>query len=206
MIDELLASACRVFTGPSVGWHCDPHAEVQRIYFANHSSHLDFIAIWSALPPRVRARVRPGAGSDYWSRDPVRRYLAGHVFRALLVDRSSGVAGKAEAARASIQRIADGMGAGDSVIVFPEGTRSLDGAMRPFKSGLYHLARAKPDAELVPVHLENLNRILPKGEALVVPMLSRVTFGTPLRTTSDEPKEQFLARARWAVLALRGVA
>jgi 1-acyl-sn-glycerol-3-phosphate acyltransferase len=206
MIESILAAACRAMTGPTVAWHCDPQADVQRIYFANHSSHLDFIAIWSAMPPRSRPRVRPVAGGDYWSRDPVRRYLACRVFRALLVDRNSGVAAKAEAARASIARIADGMSAGDSVIVFPEGTRSLDGAVGPFKSGLYHLARAKPAAELIPVHLENLNRILPKGEALLVPMLSRVTFGTALPTASDEPKEQFLARARLAVLELRGVA
>jgi 1-acyl-sn-glycerol-3-phosphate acyltransferase len=95
------------------------------------------------------------------------------------------------------------MGAHDSLIVFPEGTRSATGDLGPFKSGLYHLSRLQRWAELIPVHLENLNRILPKGEALPVPMLSRVVFGPPFRTAVDD-KESFLAGAREAVLELRG--
>jgi 1-acyl-sn-glycerol-3-phosphate acyltransferase len=95
------------------------------------------------------------------------------------------------------------MGDRDSLIVFPEGTRSLNGAVGPFKSGLYHLSRARPDVELIPVYLENLNRILPKGEALPVPMLSRVTFGPRLQRNSNEQKADFLARARTALLQLK---
>jgi 1-acyl-sn-glycerol-3-phosphate acyltransferase len=94
------------------------------------------------------------------------------------------------------------MGYHDSLIVFPEGTRSASGEVGPFRSGLYHLSRARPDAELVPVHLENLNRILPKGEALPVPMVSRVTFGPVLPMGVGEQKEAFLERARTALLQL----
>jgi len=207
MIGQVLASACRAISGARIEWRCDPHAGLQRIYFGNHTSHLDFIVIWSALPPRLRPHVRPVAGYDYWAQGAVRRYLAGEVFRAVLIER--GQAGRSDAegaARASIDRIARDMGAADSVIVFPEGTRSATGTLGAFKSGLYHLSRARPDAQLIPVHLENLNRILPKGEALPVPMLSRVTFGAPLSSTSDEPKDRFLARARNAVLQLEASA
>lgn len=204
MIGTAFAAAARLIGGATVEWHCDPHADVQRIYFANHSSHLDFIVIWSALPARLRRCVRPVAGRDYWEQGTIRRYLAGHVFDAVLVDRGGvGAQSSVEAARLSIQRMAREMGNRHSLIVFPEGTRSSNGEIKPFKSGLYHLARLRPDAELIPVHLENLNRILPRGETLPVPMLSRVVFGPRLQTDAGEHKDEFLAEARTALLALR---
>jgi 1-acyl-sn-glycerol-3-phosphate acyltransferase len=203
MIASALAAGCKLISGATVEWHCDPNADVQRIYFGNHSSHLDFIVIWSALPPRLRRRARPVAGRDYWDGGAVRRYLAGRVFRAVLVERGHAGAEHAVAhARAAIEQMAREMGDGESLIVFPEGTRSVDGAIGRFKSGLFHLSRARPDAELIPVHLENLNRILPKGESLPVPMLSRVTFGAPLRLDPAEQKEEFLARSRAALVRL----
>lgn len=206
MIAAALASACRLMSGATVEWRCDPYGEAQRVYFANHASHLDFVVIWSTLPPSRRRTTRPVAGRDYWDRSPLRRYLAGEVFRAVLVDRGHADPECARSiARLSVAHMAHEMGQRDSLIVFPEGTRSLNGDIGPFKSGLYHLSRARPDAELVPVHLENLNRILPKGEALPVPMLSRVTFGPVLRAEADEPKDAFLVRARDALLGLRRV-
>jgi 1-acyl-sn-glycerol-3-phosphate acyltransferase len=203
MIATTLASVCRVVSGATVEWRCDPSSEAQRIYFANHSSHLDFIVIWSALPRRLRQRARPVAGRDYWDRGSVRRYLSSQVFRAVLIERGNvDSQDPVAAARASVERMAQEMGARNSLIVFPEGTRSVNGVIGPFRSGLYHLCRARPDAELIPVHLQNLDRILPKGEALPVPMLSRVTFGQPLHTNADEAKDAFLVRARTAVLQL----
>jgi 1-acyl-sn-glycerol-3-phosphate acyltransferase len=102
--------------------------------------------------------------------------------------------------------MADGLGERNSLIVFPEGTRSLDGEVGPFRSGLFYLSRLRPDAELVPVFLENLNRILPKGQSLPVPMLSRVVFGEPLAFLPHESKDEFLARARAALIQLRATA
>jgi 1-acyl-sn-glycerol-3-phosphate acyltransferase len=206
MIATALAAASRLISGAAVQWHCDPNADVQRIYFGNHSSHLDFIVIWSALPPRLRKFARPVAGRDYWERGALRRYLAGQVFHAVLIDRGhTGAGDAAVAARASVQGMADEMGDRNSLIVFPEGTRSPNGEIGAFKSGLYHLARLRPDAELVPVHLENLNRILPKGEMLPVPMLSRVVFGPHLRTNAADEKDEFLAKARTALIQLKGL-
>ena len=206
MIATLLASACRLISGATVEWRCDPYADAQRIYFGNHSSHLDFIVIWSALPPRLRHHTRPVAGRDYWDHGGIRRFLASSVFRAVLIERSGGAATAVDSARAAVERMALEMGERDSLIVFPEGTRSTNGEIGGFKSGLYHLACARPDAEVIPVHLENLNRILPKGESLPVPMLSRVTFGPRLPPIVDEPKDVFLARARAALLQLKASA
>jgi 1-acyl-sn-glycerol-3-phosphate acyltransferase len=203
MIAAALATASSLLCSTSVEWHCDPYSREQRIYFGNHSSHLDFVIIWSALPCGVRSRVRPVAGSDYWQRGIVRRYLAGRVFHAVLIPRTRGNGCRCDAAKASIQRMADGVGDRYSLIVFPEGTRGVDGEVGAFKSGLFHLSRLRPDVELIPVFLENLNRILPKGELLPVPMLSRVVFGPPLAPVPDDGKQEFLARAREAVVRLR---
>jgi len=204
MIASALVIVCKAITGAVAQWRCDPGAGVQRIYFANHSSHLDFIVIWSALPARLRRLTRPVAGGDYWNRGVVRRYLADRIFHAVLIEREHAGAKPAPAAtRASFQRITDAMGDRYSLIVFPEGTRGATGDIAPFKSGLFHLARARPDVELVPVYLHNLNRILPKGEVLPVPMLSRVVFGAPLAVGADDDKPAFLSRARAALLQLR---
>ena len=204
MMDAIVSAMTRLVCGPAAVWHCDAHAPAQRIYFANHASHLDFVVLWATLPRAARRAVRPVAGRDYWERTRLRRYLAREVFRAVLVQRTAaGTADRAAAAREAIDAMAREMGERTSLIVFPEGTRSATGEVGPFKSGLYHLGRAVPQAELVPVYLHNLNRILPRGEALPVPMLSRVAFGPPLRVEPSESKEAFLARARAAVLSLQ---
>jgi 1-acyl-sn-glycerol-3-phosphate acyltransferase len=204
MIAATLAFGSRLVSGATVHWHCDPRAPRQRIYFANHSSHLDFIVIWSALPPALRASVRPVAGSDYWEKGPVRQYLADRVFHAVLIERATaGPDHDVSVARASIRRMAAEMGRRHSLIVFPEGTRGMNGQLGAFKSGLYYLSRERPDVELVPVYLDNLNRILPKGEILPVPMLSRVVFGRPLVAGPRDDKHEFLARARDALIRLK---
>ena len=199
MIERVLARVARLIAGASVRFTVPlGSSDVQRVYFGNHTSHLDFILIWSALPAAARARTRPVAGADYWSRGRIRRYLAARVFHAVLIER-----GNQAAARHTIDGIADAMGEGTSIIVFPEGTRSPDGELLPFRSGLYHLCQRKPALELVPVYLDNMTRILPKGEMLPVPLLSRVTFGAPLRMAPDEEKHAFLTRMRDALVALR---
>lgn len=204
MIATALAAGSRLLCGAAVRWHCDPTAATQRIYFGNHSSHLDFVMIWSALPPRLRQSARPVAGRDYWERGALRRYLASRVFRAVLIERGQAGSERAAAsARAAIERMAKEMGDRYSLIVFPEGTRSLNGEVGPFKSGLYHLSQLRPDVELVPVYLENLNRILPKGESLPVPMMSRVVFGPAFSSTDCADKADFLTKARASLLELK---
>jgi 1-acyl-sn-glycerol-3-phosphate acyltransferase len=171
------------------------------VYFANHASHLDFVLIWRSLPRARRRTVRPVAGRDYWQRTPVRRFVSGRVFHAVLVDR--GGAGPA-AARAAMAAMAQALSHGDSLVVFPEGTRSIDGRIGPFKSGLFYLSRLRPDVDFVPVLLENTHRILPKGHLVPVPAPSRVVFGVPLHVAPGEYKHAFLMRAREALLALGG--
>jgi 1-acyl-sn-glycerol-3-phosphate acyltransferase len=201
-----LAALVRIATGVRVRWEgCEPVPR-QRIYFANHTSHLDAVVLWGALPSALRARTRPVAGRDYWEHGALRRWLAGEVFRVVLVDRATPAGtGRAEAARRTIDALVLAMRAGDSLIVFPEGTRGDGVEIGPFKSGIYHLAARMTGVELVPAYLENLNRILPKGEVLPVPLAGSVVFGPPIVLGEGEEKQAFVARAREAVRRLRPV-
>ena len=172
--------------------------ERQRIYFVNHTSHLDFVIVWSALPKRLRLLTRPVAARDYWAKG-VRRYLALNVFNAVLVDRM-----RIDASTLNpLDILLAGLGERHSLIIFPEGTRGDGMQLGAFKSGLYRLGRARPDVELVPVYIDNLNRVLPKGEFAPVPMLASVSFGAPMHVGDGEEKADFLDRARNAILELR---
>ena len=193
MIAGALALLARAISGVSARWLCDPAGRRQRIYFANHCSHLDFLVVWASLPPELRARTRPVAARDYWNRGRVRPYLAERVFRGVLIDRSGSRGPK------PIEQMLAALDGGDSLIIFPEGTRGDGNGVAEFKSGLYHRASARPALELMPVGIENLNRVLPKGEAVPVPVISRLTFGEPLELAAGEEKDSFLARARGAV-------
>lgn len=176
----------------------DPTLDRQRVYFANHASHGDFILVWSALPPRLRKKARPVAGADYWGRDRLRRFVGLDVFNAILIARHGD-----ERTVDPVAQMAEALDQGASLIVFPEGTRNLtDEVLLPLKSGLYHLARSRPGIDLVPVWIENLNRVLPKGAIIPVPLMCKVVFGAPLHLAPDDTKDEFLARARDALLAL----
>lgn len=170
----------------------------QRIYFANHSSHLDFVLVWAALPPRLRAMTRPVAAKDYWDRPGLRRYLGLKVFNAVLVERNP-TSGSPNA----IEVLLEGLGEKHSLIIFPEGTRGDGTTIAPFKSGLYRLGKARGDVDLIPSYINNVNRVLPKGEFVPVPMLASVSFGEPMHVGEEEDKSAFLERARNAVMELR---
>ncbi|OCI93271.1 acyl-phosphate glycerol 3-phosphate acyltransferase [Rhizobium sp. AC27/96] len=168
------------------------------IYFANHSSHGDFILIWAVLPPRLRRRVRPVAGADYWLKSSLNSFIGRDVFNAVLIERDR-EARKEDPVTQMTQALDDG----SSLILFPEGTRNLtEVPLQPFKSGLYHLAQARPDIDLVPVWIDNLNRVMPKGEFVPIPLICTVTFGEALHIGEAEEKADFLARAEAALLAL----
>lgn len=198
MTRTLLAALARLISGASTRWiDCQPDT-CQRVYFANHTSHLDVLVLWSSLPPAVRNLTRPVAAKDYWEKGRVRRYLATRVFDALLIDRTV-----IKVHQSPVDTMIKAIGDTHSLIVFPEGHRSAGTEIEEFKSGLYYLAKKRPDLELVPVYLDNMNRVLPRGEYLPVPLLSCITFGAPIWLEAREPKVNFLRRAREAVRRLR---
>jgi 1-acyl-sn-glycerol-3-phosphate acyltransferase len=197
MTSTLLAVTARLLSGASVRWIDNQPDVSQRVYFANHTSHLDAIVLWSALPHAVRAVTRPVAAKDYWEKSALRRYMA-QTFNALLIDRTH-----IKVHQSPVDLMLREMGDRYSLIVFPEGGRNTESEIQEFKSGLYYLAKKRPGLELVPVHIDNLNRVLPRGEFLPVPLLSLVTFGPSMRLEPGESKTDFLHRTREAVRRLK---
>jgi len=167
------------------------------VFYANHSSHLDFVSLWAALPSERRRLTRPVAGRDYWERTVARRWISERFFNALLIERRH-----VTVANNPMEPMCEALDRGESLIVFPEGTRSDDGQIHDFKAGLYHLVKARPGTPCVPVYLQNLSRILPKGESIPVPLIGSLHLGSPLLLEPGEDKHVFLSRARTAVESL----
>ena len=198
MMKSLFAALAKLISGANVRWvGCAPDAR-QRVYFANHTSNLDALVIWASLPPQLRDLTRPVAARDYWTGDRLRLYIANKIFNAVLIERK-----RPTAHDNPLQDMLDAMGTQNSLIIFPEGGRQTGTEMAPFKGGLFHLAKDRPDVEFVPVLIENLNRILPKGEFLPVPLMGSLSFGTPVKLEAGEDKNSFLTRAQNAVKALQ---
>jgi len=200
----VIAALVRLVTGVQPRWLGSEPVHRQRIYFGNHVSNLDGPVIWAALPDHLRVTTRPVAARDYWLAGPVRRWLAASVLNAVLIERKH-----ITVENNPLRDLEAAIDAGCSLIIFPEGRRqdNEDAEMNPFKPGLWHLARRRPGVELIPVHLANLNRMLPRGELLFVPLMATVTFGAPLVPPGEnEEKPAFLTRARQAVADLGGEA
>ena len=199
LMSYFLLGLVRLLTGSQARWHgCPPKAE-QRIYFANHQSHADLVMIWAALPKELRSRTRPIAAKDYWTRTPFKQWITTAVFNAIYVERER------TDDQDPLQPLYDALESGDSIILFPEGTRGYADEPQPFKSGLYNLALKYPDVVLVPAWINNIQRVMPKGEVVPVPVLCSVTFGVPIQLDESEERRAFLDRARQAVIALRDV-
>ena len=192
-----LLGLIRLLTGAQARWvGCPPKAE-QRIYFANHQSHADLLMIWAALPKELRHSTRAIAARDYWTKTPFKQWLTSAVFNVIYVSRER------TADEDPLEPLLDALAKGDSLILFPEGTRGHSGEPQAFKAGLYNLALKVPKAVLVPAWINNVQHVLPKGEVVPVPVLCSVTFGAPLQLQPDEERRAFLERARNAVMALR---
>lgn len=194
-----LLGLVRLLTGSQARWHgCPPKAE-QRIYFSNHQSHVDLVLIWAALPQVLRTLTRPIAARDYWTKTPFRQWITTEVFHAIYVARDR------TADQDPLEPLVQALESGDSIILFPEGTRGHAEEPQPFKAGLYNLAQRFPQVVLVPAWIANVQRVMPKGEVVPVPVLCSVTFGAPLKLQQGEERRAFLDRAREAVIALRDV-
>ena len=193
-----IALFARLVTAPRAVWAGIEPIQKQRIYYANHTSNGDFVLAWAVLPPALRERTRPVAASDYWLKSKLRAFAGRDVFNAVLINRNP-----EDRTEDPVELMVAALDEGSSLILFPEGGRNMGpDPLLPFKSGLYHVARNRPDVDLVPTWIENLNAILPKGEVVPVPLLCTVTYGAPIHLEPDETKDAFLERARNALLAL----
>jgi 1-acyl-sn-glycerol-3-phosphate acyltransferase len=195
-LERVLILSVRLLAGAQARWQgCCPTPD-QRIYIANHSSHLDFLLLSSALPASLRLRARPVAATEYWTSGPVRRYLIQNVFRCVLLGRERFQLNPLEPLAVALRQ-------GDSLIFFPEGTRGPGDTLQPLKPGIFHLARWFPEIDIVPVWIDNSYRILPRGFAIPVPLITSVIFGPPLRGKESQSQDQFLTQVRESLEALR---
>ncbi len=189
----------RVVTAVRSIWDGVEPVASKRVYYANHTSNGDFVLIWAVLPTHIRKRTRPVAGSDYWLTTKLKTFIGREVFNAVLIDRNPETRQDDP-----IGQMAEALDEGSSLILFPEGTRNMsDEALLPFKSGLFHLATQRPDVDLVPVWIENLNQVMPKGEIFPIPLICTVRFGEAVRLETGESKDAFLERSRAALLGLK---
>jgi 1-acyl-sn-glycerol-3-phosphate acyltransferase len=199
LMSYFLLGLIRVLTGSQARWYgCPPKAE-QRIYFANHQSHADLVMIWAALPEELRRSTRAVAAREYWTKTPFKQWITTAVFNVIYVSRER------HADEDPLEPLVAAMNAGDSLILFPEGTRGFADEPQAFKAGLYNLALKFPGVELVPAWINNVQRVMPKGEVVPVPVLCSVTFGAPMHLIEGEDRQAFLQRARAGVIALRDV-
>ncbi len=140
----ILAFLARLITGAQGHWYgCPPKAE-QRIYFANHQSHFDWVLIWAALPSELRAITRPIAARDYWTSSPLKAWITREIFNAVYVSRQR------TDDEDPLEPLMEALRRGDSLVIFPEGTRGNQADPAAFKAGLYHLAEAFPDGAAHP--------------------------------------------------------
>jgi 1-acyl-sn-glycerol-3-phosphate acyltransferase len=195
---SLVTGMARLITGVRGNWQGSLPDPRRRIYFANHRSHGDFVLVWTVLPRVLRRLTRPVAAADYWGHGGVRQFFGRNVCISVLVDRET-------VSRDSdpILPLLAALDAGSSLILFPEGTRNTtEEPLLSFKSGIYRIASQRPEVELIPVWIENLNRVMPKGEFVPVPLLCTVTFGAPIAVAEGEASRPFRERSRAALLAL----
>ena len=195
----LLAFVARLITGAQGHWYGSPPKAEQRIYFANHQSHFDWVLLWAALPGDLRGATRPIAARDYWTATPLKHWITREIFNAVYVSRDR------SADEDPLEPLMEALRHGDSLVIFPEGTRGHAAEPAPFKSGLYALAQAFPEVQLIPAWIDNVQRVMPKGEVVPVPILCTVTFGAPMALAPGEERRAFLDRARAAVIALRSI-
>lgn len=197
----LTRRGARLLTGARSLWiGCEPIPK-QRIYYANHNSHIDFILLWSSLPKIMRRQTKPVAASDYWLKDGFRQFLIKDTFNGVTIQRNR------EDQADPLQPVKDALAQGYSIIFFPEGTRNLndDIDLLPFKSGLYNLHQQFPEIEIVPVWISNLKRVMPKGAFIPLPLLSTVCFGYPLKQHLEMNKTEFIDYAHQQLLELKEV-
>ncbi|RUV85807.1 1-acyl-sn-glycerol-3-phosphate acyltransferase [Mesorhizobium sp. M1A.F.Ca.IN.022.07.1.1] len=192
-----LSALARAVTGVRPIWSgCQP-SDGQRIYFANHTSHGDFILLSACLSERERATTHAVAAAEYWRKSRLRRFIAEDMLSSVLISRQW-----TRPDENPISVMLSVLDRGHSLIIFPEGTRNMSDELLPFRSGLYNLSMARPEVELIPCWIENMSRVLPKGQFLPVPLLCRVVFGAPVAVAPGEERRAFLERARAELLAL----
>ena len=147
-------------------------AHKQMIIVANHNSHLDTMALMNLFPFRDLKKIRPVGAMDYFHSTRFRKWFASEIVRFVPLNRES-TGGR----RDPLANCSEAINGGDSLILFPEGTRGEPEKLEKFKAGVAHLVKRFPDVAVVPVFMYGMGKVLPKGEFLPVPYFCDVFVG-----------------------------
>ena len=153
----------------------------QFILIANHNSHMDTMAIMSAIPHRFIHKVHPVAARDFFGKNLFQKILMRYLVNATLIRRD-----RDNKERDPINDMDKMLKKKRSLILFPEGSRGVAGKMSNFKKGLGYLVQKNPKISVIPVYLENIYKTLPKGKRLILPYNCSIKFGNPIKFSSLE--------------------
>jgi len=169
------------------------------ILIANHSSHLDTVSLLSLFPLNRLRVIRPVAAADYFERNRIISVLTKTLFNILPIARK-----RITAENNPIRQMCAALEAGDSLIIFPEGTRGSGEELGEFRSGVAHLLEKMPEVCVVPAYLINMGRSLPKGEFIPVPFFCEIHLGMPLKIRGS--RREITASLEAAVRKLKDAA
>jgi 1-acyl-sn-glycerol-3-phosphate acyltransferase len=172
----------------------------QFILVANHNSHLDTMALLSALPASKRKNTHPIAAGDYFGKSKMKAFVTCLFTNAILIPRSRPVDGNGPD---PVQLMFDALDQGKSLILFPEGSRGEPEKMQKFKKGIAYLLEKYPHIPYIPVYMKGLGKSLPKGDGLLVPFNSQVIFGQAQYCKKGMSLEEIVAEVEKQVLALQ---
>jgi len=148
------------------------------IIVGNHNSHLDTVVILSSLPSRQLIKTHPIAAGDYFGKTPMKAGLTRFFVNAILIPRSRPKAG--ETGADPIQLMVDVLDKGDSLLLFPEGSRGEPEKFQKFKRGVGLVLEQRPGIPFIPVYMKGLGKVLPKGDPVPVPFDSYIHVGKPV--------------------------
>ncbi|MCC5845391.1 MAG: 1-acyl-sn-glycerol-3-phosphate acyltransferase [Verrucomicrobia bacterium] len=163
---------------------------------ANHNSHLDTLVLLSLFPLRMLPLLRPVGARDYFHRNRASAWFSRNILRLIPLDRKPSADGPHP-----LSECVEALKNGEILLIFPEGSRGEPEEMRPFKTGIAHLAETLPEIPAHPVFLRGTGKALPRGEALFVPHICDIAFGEPLTWTGDRQSYMQTLRERFQALA-----
>ncbi len=192
----ILAPFVKIILGVKFRYDEKPSFDKSKIIVANHSSHVDAIAILCSLSIRDLKKVHPVVARDYFYRNSVTKVFAKLCLNSVAVSRDRQFENPLHQCEKLLEK-------GHSLIIFPEGTRGNSDEMKEFKKGVSILLKKYPDVEFVPAFCEGFGKILPKGQWLILPSNSSLKIGKSKRVNQELELNDITSFIRKSILDLK---
>lgn len=155
--------------------------EDQFIIVANHNSHLDTLSLMASVPGKIIHKIKPVAAKDHFGKTKFQEKLSNYFINSLLIQRKRD---KENPENDPINSMIKALDNGFSLILFPEGTRGEPEQEQRLKPGIGFVLTKRPDIKYVPVYMTGMGKAMPKGDNLIVPFNSTLTYGRPTKIVS----------------------